>query len=101
MAFREVRCVSRAQCTVRAAGRKILSRHGFWFSDVARTTAAVPSTQSTQVGAGLLSGISVATSRDNDKSKGTDDEERSDEEGKIKGLLVLEVKWLIPQVLSV
>ena len=36
-----------------------------------------------------------------EKSKGTDDEEHSDEEGKIKGLLVLEVKWLIPQVLSV
>ena len=35
------------------------------------------------------------------KVKGTDDEERSEEEGKIKGLLVLEVKWLISQVLSV
>ena len=35
------------------------------------------------------------------KLKGTDDEERSEEEGKIKGLLVLEVKWLISQVLSV
>jgi len=35
------------------------------------------------------------------KLKGTEGEERSDEEGKIKGLLVLEVKWLIPQVRSV
>jgi len=35
------------------------------------------------------------------KLKGTEGAERSDEEGKIKGLLVLEVKWLIPQVLSV
>ena len=35
------------------------------------------------------------------KVKGSEGEERSDEEGKIKGLLVLEVKWLIPQVLSV
>ena len=35
------------------------------------------------------------------KLKGTEGAERSDEEGKIKGLLVLEVKWLISQVLSV
>ena len=35
------------------------------------------------------------------KLKGTEGEERSEEEGKIKGLLVLEVKWLISQVLFV
>jgi hypothetical protein len=33
--------------------------------------------------------------------KGAGGELRSDEEGKIKGLLALEVKWLIPQVLPV